>query len=128
MASTESKGLTLQTESLDGLHWLGVLAALVTGLIHLLLGFGMFPSGLAIAFLLAGLGFLGAIVLVLLDYRRRMVYGIGIPFTLIQLILWYILNFAGGPKQFPGDIGTLGAIDKVTQLVLVVLLLALLRS
>lgn len=128
MATSQSEGLALRTASLTGIHWLGILAALVSGAIHILLGIRFIPSGLGISFLLAGLGFLGAITLVLLGYRRRLVYGVGIPFVLIQLVMWYIVNFANGPKSFPADIGTLGAIDKIAQLVLIGILIVLVRS
>lgn len=128
MATTESEGLALHTESLGGLHWIGILAALVSAGVHVRLGVGMFPSTLGISFLLAGVGFLGAVALVLIDYRRRAVYAVGIPFTLVQIVLWYVVNFANGPKAFPGDVGTLGAIDKIAQAVLLAVLVVLLRS
>jgi hypothetical protein len=132
MATAETQQLELSTGSLSGLHWVGVLTALVSAVIHLLLGvrmsISMSPSGMSISFILAGLGFLGGIVLVLLDYRRRTVYAIGIPFTAIQIILWYYINFAAGPKSFPADIGTLGAVDKIAQVVLVAVLVVLLRN
>jgi hypothetical protein len=112
---------------LDALAWIGILAALVSAAIHLLLGVRMLPSGLGVSFVLAGLGFLGAIALVLYDVRRRTVYAVGIPFTLVQIGLWYMLNFAGSDKSIPADLGTLGAADKLAQVVLVVILVALLR-
>jgi len=61
------------------------------------------------------------------DYRRRAVYAIGIPFTVAQIGLWYYLNFAAGPKSFPADVGALGAVDKLAQLVLLAVLVLLLR-
>ena len=127
MSTTAEDGLAIRLDSLSGLHWLGILAALVTAGIHLRLGVGFAPSGLGISFILAGLGFLGAVALVLLDYRRRLVYGLGVPFTLVQIAVWYYLNFAAGPKSFPADVGTLGAVDKVAQVVLIAVLIALLR-
>lgn len=127
MATAESGTLELDIGSLDVLHWVGIAAALVTAAVHLFLGFRMFPSGLGISFVLAGIGFLGGIALVLLDYRRRAVYGLGIPFTLVQIVLWYYVNFAAGPYSFPTEMGTLGAIDKIAQVVLVAVLVALLR-
>jgi succinate dehydrogenase/fumarate reductase cytochrome b subunit len=128
MGATGTEGPRLRTESLGGLHWVGILAAVVSAAIHLLLGVRMFPSGMGISFILAGLGFLGAVALVLVDYRRRTVYAVGIPFVLVQIVLWFVINFVNGSKSFPADIGTLGAIDKVAQVVLVGVLLALLRS
>jgi len=127
MATADSRRSELGTDTLGGLHWVGILAALVSAAIHLLLGVRMLPSGMGISFTLAGLGFLGAIALVLLDYRRRTVYAVGIPFTLVQVVLWYYVNFAAGPKSFPADVGALGAVDKVAQLVLLAVLVALLR-
>lgn len=127
MATTESRQSAIDIGSLNGLHWVGIVAALVTAAVHLRLGVGGLALPLRISFLLAGLGFLGAVVLVLLDYRRRTVYAVGIPFTLVQIVLWYAINFAGGDKSFPADVGTLGAVDKVVQVVLIAVLIALLR-
>lgn len=127
MATAEKQGPALDIESLSGLHWVGIVAAVVTAAVHLFLGVRMLPSGMGISFVLAGLGFLGAIALVLLNYRRRTVYAVGIPFTLIQVVLWYYVNFVRLGKSFPADMGTLGAIDKVAQVVLLAVLVALLR-
>ncbi|EMA26434.1 hypothetical protein C443_01762 [Haloarcula argentinensis DSM 12282] len=127
MAATETQGPSLDVASLDSRHWLGVFAALVTAAIHLLLGVRLAPSGIGISFILAGLGFLGAIVLVILGIRRGLIYAVGVPFTLVQILLWYYVNFATGPKSFPADVGTLGAVDKAAQLVLLAVLVALLR-
>jgi hypothetical protein len=107
---------------------MGIVAALVSAVIHIRLGVGFAPSPLGISFILAGLGFLGAVALVLVDYRRQAVYAAGIPFTLVQIVAWYYLNFAAGPKSFPGDIGTLGGIDKVAQVVLLAVLVVLLHQ
>jgi hypothetical protein len=127
MGTTETRGFAPDLTSLGGLHWVGIVAALVSAAVHLLLGVRMLPSGMGISFVLAGLGFLGAIALVVLDYRRRAVYAVGIPFTLVQILLWYYVNFVSFGKSFPSDIGTLGAIDKLAQVVLVAVLIALLR-
>jgi hypothetical protein len=54
------------------------------------------------------------------------VYAAGIPFTLAQILLWYVLNFATGSKSFPADIGALGAVDKLAQVALVAVLVVLL--
>lgn len=128
MATAESQGLSLRTASLGGLEWIGIVAALVSALVHIRIGVGFAPAPLGISFILAGLGFLGAIALVLVGYRRRAVYAVGIPFTLVQIVAWYYINFAAGPKSFPGDVGTLGAVDKIAQVVLIGVLVVLLRQ
>lgn len=124
MGTAESRNLSLSIDSMGGLHWLGIVAALVTAVVHLQLGVRFAPNPLGISFLLAGLGFLGAVVLVLLDYRRRTVYAVGIPFTAVQILLWYGLNFG---MSFPPDVGTFGVVDKLAQIVLIGVLVALLR-
>lgn len=128
MATAEKQEISLRVESLNALHWIGIAGALVSAGVHLLLGIRLFPSGLGISFILAGIGFLGGIALILVDVRRRIVYAAGLPFTIGQIVLWYLVNFSGGGKSFPGDIGTLGAIDKIAQVVLVAMLVVLLRT
>ncbi|WP_049984224.1 hypothetical protein [Halorubrum sp. BV1] len=127
MATTAPQQPTAGVESLNGLHWVGILAAVVSAAVHLLLGVRMVPSALGISFVLAGLGFVGGIVLLVRGYRRRALYGVGVAFTLVQILLWYVVNFAGGGRSFPADVGTLGAVDKLAQVVLVVVLAVLLR-
>ena len=127
MATSETQGLMSDVASLDSLHWVGIVAALVSAAVHLLLGVRMLPSGMGISFVLAGLGFLCAVGLVVLNYRRRTVYAVGIPFTLVQILLWYYVNFVSLGKSFPADIGTLGAVDKIAQVVLIAVLVVLLR-
>ena len=126
MTQAETRGISVQLGSLGVVHWVGILAALVSAGVHLLLGVRMFPSGMGISFILAGIGFVGAVVLVILNVRRRVVYALGIPFTLGQIVLWYLVNFTGGEKSIPGDIGTLGAIDKIAQVVLIAVIVVLL--
>jgi len=127
MATTGAQQPAVDVGSLNGLHWIGIVAALISAAVHLLIGVRMFPSAMGISFILAGLGFIGGVGLLVIDYRRRAVYAVGIPFTLVQIVLWYVINFAGGTKSFPADIGTLGAIDKIAQVVLIAVLIALLR-
>ena len=134
MATSQQRTLGVKTDSLRAIHWLAVLCAAVSGVIHLFLGANGVTGSqyisfeLGVSFLLAGLGFFGAIALVLLDVRRRAVYTLGVPFTVIQLVLWYYFNFAVGPKSFPAEVGTMGAADKVAQVLLIAILVALLRS
>ena len=116
--ATANRGL--QTESLTSLHWAGVVLALLTGLIHLALGVRFAPSPVGISFILAGLGFFGAVVLLLLDYRRRLLYLVGIPFTAIQIVLYFPLNW-------PDVVSPIGLGDKVIQLALVAVLVVLYR-
>lgn len=118
-AATANRGL--QTESLTGLHWAGIVLALLTGVIHLFLGVRFIDSPLGVSFILAGLGFVGAVVLLLVDYRRRLLYLVGIPFTAIQIVLYFVLNW-------PDVVSPIGIGDKLIQLGLVAVLVVLYRQ
>jgi hypothetical protein len=104
---------SLKTGSLTRTHWLAILLALATGVIHVYAGIveGRIPI------LLAGLGFLGAVVLFLLDYRRTLLYIVGIVYTTVQIPLWYVVK--------AGEYTMLGYVDKSIQVVFILLLVYL---
>lgn len=112
----------IETASLTGLHWLAVVLSLLSGVIHLVLGVMFFPQGTAIAFVLAGIAFLVAVGLFLRNYRRRLLYAVGVPFVLVQIVLYYWINYRNQPAISPVE-----AVDKVAQLVLIVVLVVLYR-
>jgi hypothetical protein len=105
--------------SLTSLHWIAFVLAAITGVLHLWLGVSFLSSPLGISFLLAGLGFLGGIVLVALDYRRRPVYALGVPFTAVQIVAWYLVNAP--------DFSPIGYLDKAVQVAFVAVLIVLYR-
>jgi hypothetical protein len=113
----------LELDSLTTLHWIGINLALISAVVHLVFGVMFLPNVMGVLFLLATGGFLGAIVLLLVGYRRRLLYLVGIPFTGIQIVAWYAVNQPTGPA----DIGPAGAIDKIAQLLLIVVLVVLYR-
>ena len=105
---------SLKPETVPTLGWVLVGLVLLTGLFHLYAGLveGRIPVTLA------GVGFLGAIVLYLMDYRRRLLYAAGILYTAIQFPLWYVAKV--------GEFTTIGFVDKAVQVVIIVLLAYLL--
>lgn len=109
---------SLETESLTPLHWVAVVLAAITGIIHLVLGVMFFPGAQPVAFLLAGLGFFGGIVLFLRDYRRQQLYVVGVLFTALQIVLYLWLNYRVDPAISPIE-----AIDKAAQVLLIALLI-----
>lgn len=111
----------LEHESLTTLDWIGVVLALITATVHFVIGVTFFPQVGGIAFLLAAGGFVGAIVLLVVDYRRPLLYLVGIPYTGFQIVAWYAINRPAGAA----DIGPATAIDKLTQLLLIVVLVLL---
>lgn len=110
------------TSSLTSIHWFAIALALVSALVHLVLGIGFLPHWMGIAFLLATVGFFVGIAFVLLDVRRRLVYLVGIPFTGGQVILWYVVN---EPTALEA-LSLVELVDKVAQVLLIVALVYLL--
>ena len=117
---TTGTAAATRTAGLTGLHYLGIALAVVTGVIHLFLGVSFFPEPMGILFLLAGLGFLGGVVLFLLDYRRTLLYLVGAAFTAVQIVAYV-------PVNLDDLFSPIGVVDKVVQLVLVVVLVVLYR-
>lgn len=115
--ATAEEGLSVSTEGLTQLHWVGIALAAVTGVIHLWLAASFIDSALGIAFLIAGVGFFGGIAAMLLDYRREQFVLLGIPFTLGQIPAWYVANAP--------DFSAIGIGDKVVQVLLIVVLVVL---
>ncbi|QAU11961.1 hypothetical protein EKH57_03895 [Halorubrum sp. BOL3-1] len=108
----------VDTESLTPLHWIGVLAATVTGTAHVVLGI-QFGGTFMILFLFATLGFGAGVTAIVTGYHRRAVYALGIPFTAGQIVMWWVLNPV--PPIPPSH-----AVDKVAQAVLIAVLAVLL--
>jgi hypothetical protein len=100
----------VETASLSATHWLALGLVLVTGVIHVFAGLveGRIPV------LLAGVGFLGAAGLFLMDFRRTLLYLVGIVFTGIQIPLWYVAK--------AGEYTPVGYADKAIQVALIIVL------
>lgn len=111
----------IDVAALTPLHWAGIVTALVSAAVHLLLGIGFLPHWMGIAFLLATAGFVVGTWLVIADRMRRRVYLLGIPFTAGQIVFWYLVN---RPESLDA-LGLAEIIDKIAQIVLVLVLGAL---
>lgn len=108
------------TDSLTPMHWFAIGLATLSGVIHLVLSLIVPILVLRVSFLLAGVGFFGGIVLVLANYYRTTLYAVGIPFTGVQIVLWYVIV---GPTAEALEL--LDVIDKLAQIVLIGLLAVL---
>lgn len=108
----------VQREGLTAVHWVGILLAAVTGLVHLALGLMTLPSVLGVASIGAFGGFVFGIGLVLWGIRPWWLYVLGLPFVGTQILLWYLLN----EPQTISDISALAAVDKTVQFLLLVVL------
>lgn len=115
-----SSDSSFETASLTTLHWVGIALAVVTGVVHLVIGIQYFGTLQSFSFVLAGVAFLVAVFLILVDYRRRLLYLVGIPFTAIQVVLYFPLNW-------PDVVSPIGLGDKAVQVALIAVLLVLYR-
>lgn len=116
--ATDSRSLTSpRTETLTSLHWAGIALAAVTGLIHVFLAASFIPEPMGWAFLVAAIGFFVGIWAVVVAYRTRLMYLLGVPFTAGQIGAWYVVN---APDFSPIGIG-----DKVVQVLLIVVIAVL---
>lgn len=98
--------------ALTRLQWLAVVLIVVTGVLHVYAGVveGRIPVALA------GVGYAGALVLFFLDYRRRLLYLLGIPYTAVQFPLWIVAK---------SEYGMVDYVDKAVQVVLILVLIYL---
>jgi len=114
-------GTRLERDAMGTLDWAGVALAVLLGISYLPIALGELPSVVGISFLLAGLGYFGAVVLVLAGYRRGQVYGIGIGYNLLLIALYFLIQ-----QPSLGEIGAFAGAVKVGQVLFVLLLAVLL--
>lgn len=95
------------------LEYVGVVLVLITAVIHLYEGIEHLSEGgiLPILFVLAGLGYFGGLVLFWIGVNRAVLYLVGIVFTAIQFVAYFVLNW-------PEVLEPLGIFDKSVQLLL----------
>ena len=111
----------LELTSLTWAHHVGIFLAIVTAAIHLWLGLQDLMGAFGISFLIATAGFLLGIAAVLFGYHRERVYLLGIPFVGGQIGLWFAFN-----QPIP-PISMIEIVDKVTQILLIAVLIYLYR-
>jgi hypothetical protein len=98
--------------SLTRIQWVAIALVAITGVLHVFAGVveGRAPVALA------GVGYAGALALFFLDYRRRLLYLIGIPYTAVQFPLWIVAK---------SEYGVVDYVDKAVQVALIVVLIYL---
>jgi hypothetical protein len=117
--ATETRSWFDNTDGLASLDYVGILLAAITGFIHIYEGVADLGEGIfGILFILAGLGFFGAIVLLWMGFNRRILYPVGIAYTGIQFAAYFDL-------RWPNVYEPLGLVDKLVQLLLIVVLFLL---
>lgn len=103
--------------------YLAVLAAIVTAVIHLLLGPRVmgFSQTLGTLFILNGLGFLGGLVLYLSRYWRRELYLVAAGYALVTVLAFFGFQGFGVEAFFQrGSLNQMAVVAKAAELVLAV--------
>lgn len=123
---TNRVDLSAKPDTMRGLHWAGIAMALISGVVHFVLGLQFLPHAMGFAFLIAAAGFAVGSWLVIADVQRTIVYTLGVPFTLGQIGAWIALTRPELVEDF--DLSVLGAIeivDKTAQILLLIVLVVL---
>jgi hypothetical protein len=103
--------------------YVAILAAVVTAIIHLLLGPRVmgFSQLLGILFILNGLGFLGGLVLYVSRYWRRELYLVAAGYSLVTILAFFAFQGFGVDAFFrSGSLNQLAVGAKAAELVLAV--------
>lgn len=105
------------------LGYLAILAAVVTGGIHLLLGSEVlaFDQLLAALFVLNGLGFLGGVGLYLSRYWRRELYLVAAGYAVVTIVaLFGFQGFSAEAFYMQGELNQMAVAAKAAELVVAV--------
>lgn len=102
-----------------GIGSLSTLERGIVGLVFITAVTHIYPGVVEAAppLVLAGLGFLGGAALYVRGVRRRTLALAAIPYTAVQIPLWFVIK--------AGNYTTVGYVDKAVQVVLVLALLVL---
>ncbi|MEF8791315.1 MAG: hypothetical protein V5A61_14415 [Haloarculaceae archaeon] len=105
--------------------YVALLAAVVTGGAHLLLGVQVlgFSQTMGVLFLLNGLGFLGGSLLYVSRYWRPELYLVAAGYAVVTILAFFAVQGVG-PGAFytrAGDLNPLAVVSKAAELVLAVL-------
>ena len=119
---------TAATSSTAGIHWhdnalgyVAILAAIITGVLHLLAVTRaiQFSQTLAILFALNGLGFLGGIGIYLTRYWRRPLFLVAAAYSIVTILALFV--FQGWSIEafyMGGSLNPIAVLSKVAEAVL----------
>ncbi|WP_280536086.1 hypothetical protein [Halopenitus sp. POP-27] len=124
MSATQS-GSTADGSSLTlpatPIGYVAIVAAAVTGIVHLLLGSNVlaFNRMLGVLFLLNGLGFLGGIGVYLTTYWRRELFLVAAAYAVVTVVAFFGFQGVGVDAFYmQGSLNPLAVVAKAAELVL----------
>ena len=101
--------------------YVAILAAVVTGVLHLVLATQVvvFSQFLAVLFALNGLGFLGGISVYLSDYWRRELFVVAAGYALVTVLALFVFQgFSVDAFYQGGSVNPVAVISKLAEVVL----------
>ena len=107
----------------NALGYVAVLAALVTGVLHLVLAPRVlgFSQLMGILFILNGLGFVGGLLVYLTRFWRREFYLVAAVYSVVTILALFVFQgFSIEAFYMRGSINPMAVITKVAELVLAV--------
>lgn len=107
----------------NALGYVAVLAALVTGVLHLVLAPRVlgFSQMMGILFILNGLGFVGGLLVYLTRFWRREFYLVAAVYSVVTILALFVFQgFSIEAFYMRGSINPMAVITKVAELVLAV--------
>ena len=107
----------------NALGYVAVLAALVTGVLHLVLAPRVlgFSQLMGILFILNGLGFVGGLLVYLTRFWRREFYLVAAVYSVVTILALFVFQgFSIEAFYMQGSINPMAVITKVAELVLAV--------
>jgi len=107
----------------NALGYVAVLAALVTGVLHLVLAPRVlgFSQMMGILFILNGLGFVGGLLVYLTRFWRREFYLVAAVYSVVTILALFVFQgFSIEAFYMQGSINPMAVITKVAELVLAV--------
>lgn len=102
------------------MRYITVLLASISGTIHVYLGYITGFSLLGASYLVAGAIFIIGIVSIAVNFKRKIVYLLSIPFLLSQIFIWYYVNRIPISFLLAGE-PFLDTLDKLVQTILIIL-------
>jgi hypothetical protein len=129
--SNTRAGESLLSRPQNPLGYVAILLAVVTGVIHLLLGPRVmgFSQTLGILFILNGLGFVGGIVVYLTRYWRRELYLVAALYGLVTVVAFFAFQGFGVDAFYrQGSLNRLAVVSKGVEVLLAAVTLYLYGS
>ncbi|WP_136717977.1 DUF7475 family protein [Halorientalis salina] len=130
-STAEQRDRTFLRRPPSSLAYVAVIAALVTGVLHVLLApraMGMNQT-MGVLFFLNGLGFIGGVLVYVTRYWRREFYLVAALYSVVTILALFVFQGVGVEAFYTqGSINPMAVLTKAVELVLAVVAVVLYRT